>query len=454
MNNTVSTYVHPAGSLDVLSKYEVNLLTDSTHKDLQRLFRVCALAVLNTGSKSDNCREIIEQHQDFDIKILSTDRGVKLHVINAPSEAFVDGEMIAGIQEHLFAVLRDLVYAHRQILHSGQFDLSNSEDITNANFHILRNAGVLNPVKYLNLVVCWGGHAISREEYDYTKDVGYQLGLRSFDICTGCGPGAMKGPMKGAAVAHAKQRKEESRFIGISEPGIIAAEAPNPIVNRLIIMPDIEKRLEAFCRLSHAIVIFPGGVGTAEELLYLLGILLHPENKDMPFPLVLTGPESSRAYFDQLMDFIRQTLGEPALKRLKLIINDPEQVAVYLKQQVQLVREYRKQHSDAFFFNWKLHIPKDFQLPFIANHESMAQLNLTQQQPVHLLAANLRRAFSGIVSGNIKAEGIAAIEANGPFKLKGDRFIMDSLDSLLRAFVEQKRMKIGADEYHPCYQLV
>jgi hypothetical protein len=153
MNNTVSTYVHPAGSLDVLSKYEVNLLTDSTHKDLQRLFRVCALAVLNTGSKSDNCREIIEQHQDFDIKILSTDRGVKLHVINAPSEAFVDGEMIAGIQEHLFAVLRDLVYAHRQILHSGQFDLSNSEDITNANFHILRNAGVLNPVKSSQLIV-------------------------------------------------------------------------------------------------------------------------------------------------------------------------------------------------------------------------------------------------------------------------------------------------------------
>jgi hypothetical protein len=264
----------------------------------------------------------------------------------------------------------------------------------------------------------------------------------------------MKGPMKGAAVAHAKQRKEESRFIGISEPGIIAAEAPNPIVNRLIIMPDIEKRLEAFVRLSHAIVIFPGGVGTAEELLYLLGILLHPQNEDMPFPLVLTGPESSRAYFDQLVGFIRQTLGERATQRIKLIINDPQEVAVYLKQQVAVVRDYRKQHSDAFFFNWKLHIPEDFQLPFFADHQSMAQLNLTQQQPVHLLAANLRRAFSGIVSGNIKSEGIAAIEAHGPFKLKGDRFIMDSLDKLLRAFVAQKRMKIGAEEYHPCYELV
>ena len=56
------------------------------------------------------------------------------------------------------------------------------------------------------VVVCWGGHSISRSEYDYTKEVGYQMGLRSLDICTGCGPGAMKGPMKGATIGHAKQR--------------------------------------------------------------------------------------------------------------------------------------------------------------------------------------------------------------------------------------------------------
>ena len=40
---------------------------------------------------------------------------------------------------------------------------------------------------------------LSRDEYEYTKLVGYELGLRGLDICTGCGPGAMKGPMKGAA---------------------------------------------------------------------------------------------------------------------------------------------------------------------------------------------------------------------------------------------------------------
>ncbi len=71
----------------------------------------------------------------------------------------------------------------------------------------------------------------------------------------------MKGPMKGATIAHSKQRVSPGRYIGITEPGIIAAESPNPIVNELVIMPDIEKRLEAFVRLAHGMIIFPGGVG-------------------------------------------------------------------------------------------------------------------------------------------------------------------------------------------------
>jgi predicted Rossmann-fold nucleotide-binding protein len=110
-------------------------------------------------------------------------------------------------------------------------------------FHILRHAKSLRPNIKPNIVVCWGGHSIARHEYAYTKKVGYELGLRGLNICTGCGPGAMKGPMKGATIAHAKQRISDPRYIGITEPGIIAAESPNPIVSELITMPDIEKRL-------------------------------------------------------------------------------------------------------------------------------------------------------------------------------------------------------------------
>ena len=129
-------------------------------------------------------------------------------------------------------------------------------DITNAVFHVLRNARLLDVRARPNLIVCWGGHSIGNAEYKYTKKVGYEMGLRGLDVCTGCGPGAMKGPMKGATIGHAKQRIQSGRYIGLTEPGIIAAEPPNPIVNQLVIMPDIEKRLEAFVRMAHGIVVF------------------------------------------------------------------------------------------------------------------------------------------------------------------------------------------------------
>ena len=40
----------------------------------------------------------------------------------------------------------------------------------------------------------------------------------------------------------------------MTEPSIIAAEPPNPLVNELIIMPDIEKRLESFVRIGHGLL--------------------------------------------------------------------------------------------------------------------------------------------------------------------------------------------------------
>src|SRR5690606_14292760 len=357
----ISARVSPEGTLDLVSQYEVNLLADKSQTGLHELFRRCALAVLNSGSPSDDSAEVLKEYADFDIEVIQQPRGIKLGVHNAPAQAFVDGQMIKGIKSHLFAVLRDIVYAHSVFYHSPQLDKGSSESITNLIFHVLRNARVLIPREEPDLVVCWGGHSISREEYDYTKAVGYQLGLRDLDICTGCGPGAMKGPMKGAAIAHAKQRRHDNYYIGVTEPGIIAAESPNPIVNKLVIMPDIEKRLEAFVRIGHSIVVFPGGVGTAEEILYLLGILLHPDNAGLPFPLVLTGPSESSAYFEQIDQFLRLTLGDQAAERYRIIIDDPVEVAREVKRGLERVRRHRLDTRDAFFFNWTLQIREDFQ---------------------------------------------------------------------------------------------
>ncbi|WP_422410525.1 MULTISPECIES: nucleotide 5'-monophosphate nucleosidase PpnN [unclassified Endozoicomonas] len=451
--NTVSTIVNPVGSMRVLSNHEVSSLQDTSQKGLHRLFRQCALAILNCEQEGDDTEEIMEQYQDFDIRIVQEHRGLKLELINAPADAFVAGKLIRGVRENLFSVLRDILYVSSRITEDPRFAINSSTDITHLVFQILRHADAFITQQVPSIVVCWGGHSIARHEYEYTKKVGYQLGLRSMNICTGCGPGAMKGPMKGAYIGHAKQRMSRGRFIGLTEPGIIAAESPNPIVNELIILPDIEKRLEAFVRLGHGITVFPGGPGTCEEILYILGILLNPANREIPFPLVFTGPEATREYFEKIDEFIGNTLGEEAQSRYQIIIDDPLEVSRVMRSGLEQVTRYRRKHGDAYYFNWLLQIDEDFQTPFDPTHENMANLELNTQLPPHILAANLRRAMSGIVAGNIKEEGVCQIRAKGPYQLKGEPELMKQVDSLLQSFVEQFRMKLPGSHYVPCYEI-
>jgi len=453
--SSVTTKLYPAGILNTLSRQEVARLTDASQGDLAELVRRCSLAVLNSGNESDDAEALLRQFEDFRIEVQQVNRGLRLELINAPGSAFVDGQIIEGIRELISAVIRDLVYYDSEISGNAHHDLSSSSGITNAVFEMLRNAQALIPQVEPDLVVCWGGHSISRYEYEYTKQCGYELGLRNLSIITGCGPGAMKGPMKGATIGHSKQRSKLRRYIGITEPGIIAAESPNPIVSKLIIMPDIEKRLEAFVRLGHGIIVYPGGAGTAEEILYLLGVLLHPDNADVPFPVVFTGPTESAAYFEQIDRFIRLTLGKQASSRYRIITGDSEAVAQYMARGMNKVRKYRIERNDAFYYNWLLTIDESFQIPFLPTHENMAALEISKDLPMHVLASNLRKMFSGIVAGNVKPDGVQAIREFGPFEISGEADIMDSLDNLLTSFVVDDRMKIpGGKSYQPCYRLM
>lgn len=453
MTHTRTIQLNPVGWMSQLSQAEIELLAQHNDSERYQLFRICCLAVLNSGIDQDDMQALLNANQHFDIRLIRRERGVKIELINPPSHAFVEGKLIKGVHEHLFSVLRDLLYMENKYLLSSEECFAEGGVCTDMVFDMLRHANCLTINEQLNTVVCWGGHSIREHEYKYTKEVGYQLGLREFNICTGCGPGAMKGPMKGAAIGHAKQRVKSGRYIGITEPSIIAAEPPNAIVNELIIMPDIEKRLEAFVRFGHAIVIFPGGVGTAEELLYLLGIMLHDSNQQQHIPIVLTGPAQSAAYFTVIDDFIGQTLGAKAQALYTIIVDDAAAVGSYLYKQKAKIGAYRKAIGDAYGFNWALKIDADFQHPFVPNHTTMAELSLSFEQPAHQLAANLRRAFSGIVAGNIKAQSVADIQAKGPYILHGDERLAPLLDTLLKSFVEQGRMKLPGSVYTPCFQV-
>ena len=450
----VDIEISPRGSLELLSQREIEALTvGAKHDEIQELFRRCALAVLNTGNETDDASAIFDEFADFKIEVAKRTRGLRLNISNAPASALVENRMVEGIRQHLFAVLRDVIYIGTEISDGLRYDLTSSDGITDAVFEILKHANILEPGMPPRLVVCWGGHSISRGEYEYTKEVGYHLGLRRLDICTGCGPGAMKGPMKGASVGHAKQRLSGARFVGLSEPGIIAAEPPNPMVNHLVVLPDIEKRLEAFVRLGHGIVVFPGGAGTAEEILYLVGILLDPRNANLELPVVFTGPAQSADYFAHLDGFLQQLFGDAIKGKYEVIVDDAEAVGRFMTAQIKKVRRARRQTGDAYYFNWLMGIPIEHQVPFEVTHESVASLRLSKDQPAAELAVAVRRAFSAIVTGNVKDQGIRMIKEHGPFQLHADKELTDALDALLSEFVSQGRMKMHG-EYTPCYEVI
>lgn len=146
--------IHPKTHLRVLSRYEIQQLKNfsgPTHE----LVRRCCYAVLSAGSQNDDYLDLENEFRDFNIEVTQEERGIVLKLTSPPDSAFVDDEIIRGVREQLFAVLRDVLYAQDSIIDAHRFDLNNGEDITNAIFHLLRNADALKPESVSNLIICW-----------------------------------------------------------------------------------------------------------------------------------------------------------------------------------------------------------------------------------------------------------------------------------------------------------
>ena len=101
--------LRPISSLHLLSNREIQGLL-SSKEEVRALFRQCALAILNTGNEQDDVRKLLAGYADFEIEVAGESRGPKISVKHAPASASVDGNMIRGIQDHLFSALRHSPY--------------------------------------------------------------------------------------------------------------------------------------------------------------------------------------------------------------------------------------------------------------------------------------------------------------------------------------------------------
>ena len=99
-----------------------DLVLDRGQGGLYPLFRRCALAVLNSGTMIDDARLIFEAYKEFELRIVRQPWGIKLEMSHAPGSAFVDGEMIRGMKEHVFAVLRVFDENVKEVTFQGALD--------------------------------------------------------------------------------------------------------------------------------------------------------------------------------------------------------------------------------------------------------------------------------------------------------------------------------------------
>ncbi|MFT6617056.1 MAG: hypothetical protein ACJAXR_003071, partial [Halopseudomonas sp.] len=74
MRNLINVSVSPRGTLETLSQVEVQQLSEAGSGSTYRLFRQCALAILNTGVQIDNAKTILEAYEDFDVRIHQQER--------------------------------------------------------------------------------------------------------------------------------------------------------------------------------------------------------------------------------------------------------------------------------------------------------------------------------------------------------------------------------------------
>jgi uncharacterized protein (TIGR00730 family) len=147
-------------------------------------------------------------------------------------------------------------------------------------------------------------------------------------ICSGGGPGIMEAANRGAALAG-------GRSVGLNI-GLPHEQQPNPYIT-----PQLSfefhyffMRKLWFAHLARALVVFPGGFGTFDELFEIL-TLAQTRKLDRPIPVLLYGSQYWREVinFDALVRY-----GTIAAEDLRLFefVDEPRAALELLKQRVDL----------------------------------------------------------------------------------------------------------------------
>jgi uncharacterized protein (TIGR00730 family) len=168
---------------------------------------------------------------------------------------------------------------------------------------------------------------LARKVTEWSKSLG--LPNRRFIVCSGGGPGIMEAANRGASEAAGI-----SIGLGISLP---AEPAANPYITRELGFEFhyFFMRKFWFVYLAKALVVFPGGFGTLDELFEIL-TLVQTRKTLKRLPIVLFG----REYWTEILNFdalVRWGTISPADLQLFKIVDSPDEAMEHLRNELSVL---------------------------------------------------------------------------------------------------------------------
>jgi hypothetical protein len=296
---------------------------------------------------------------------------------------FVNADQYAGILRTLLKLAQD---------NAERGDLK----ILNRSMQELRHAfRIFAPYRHIRKVSIFGSTRVKESDayYDLARSVGQELAHAGFMVITGAGPGIMQAGHEGAG-------REQSFGVNIRLPSVQDA---NPFIRddpKLMNFHFFFTRKLMFVKEADAVVIFPGGFGTHDELLE--SITLAQTGKTQLVPIILMDLPAG-TYWQRWQEFLRDDVmsrGYITEREITFFrIHTSPKAAIK-----EITQFYRNFHSYRFV--------KD---------ELVIRLN---DPPSPALIDRLNREFADIVTGAVRQGEPLPEEANEANTLHLHRLVM------------------------------
>ena len=182
--------------MDLLSQLEVDRLKQTASSDIYQLFLQLLAGGPQPGSHTDSSKEILERFKSFDIHVIRRERGSSSSC-STPRARSSTARSSAASRSTCSPCCGTFSGVSTQLESNRLVNLTSS--------HPYLQRGVRHPAQRQGDPArrrsqpggLLGRPPINEVEYQYTRAVGSELGLRELNICTGCGPGCHGGPHEG-----------------------------------------------------------------------------------------------------------------------------------------------------------------------------------------------------------------------------------------------------------------